>query len=410
MNKILLAIALVIGFLLAPTVASAALQLDSVTFDPAIITAGDDVDIVVQYHDEATGLDDDMINNPDYSFKVLLEADDTLTKEYVQFQDAEGDDVSARVFAGGYYNKIFRIKVFPNAPAGRYQFKLSGQWYYNDEPVDAVRYLRFTMNVKKQGIILNAASLETVPAEVRPGDNYVKILANIENAGEKDAKSVELTLDLPAGLTASYSDNNRVWVGLVKAGETKQATFFVDVDDDAKNQIYQVKYNFNYMDLDNNKYEESQIIPFLVKPRPYLEVVNFSGSGKAGDTSKLYVTVKNTGTESAEAVDVRVLKQNSQPFGFDVRSDYIGELEPGEEGLAVFDISVNSDAEIKTHDFKLLIRSKGDSDEGDDNIYTYNRRAAFEVTGTKPNHLLTTGVILLVLVLIIVVVTMRRKK
>lgn len=384
--------------------ASANLVLDHIQFDPAIIAAGDEVDIVIQFHDEArnTEIYERRLGNPDYSFRVMIEPDDTLTEKYVIFQDSEGDDLHGSIFAGATYNKKFRVKVGSDAPAGSYEFKLTGQWYLGEEPVDEVlQYVRFTMPVKKEGIILDVTTLETVPAEVRPGDKYVKVKSYVENVGEKDAKSVELSLNVPEGLSASYSNNNRVWVGRVNSGEKKEVTFFLDVDEKAAAKVYDMSYSLRYMDLDNNVNSVTRLIPFLVKERPYLEVVSSEGEGLAGATSKLVVKVKNTGQESAEAVDVRILKQNSQPFTVDVRSDYIGELEPGEEGIAVFDIGVNRDAEIKSHDFKILIRSKGDTDEGDDNIYIYNRRAAFDVKGVAPNRLKTIGIVAFIAVVLL---------
>lgn len=403
-NMIMITLFAITMFVGALQGVSAGLVLDHIQFDPAIIAAGDEVDIVIQFHEEArnTEIYEKRLGNPDYSFKVMIESDDTLTKDYVIFQDAEGDDLHGSIFAGTTYNKKFRVKVKNDAPAGNYEFKLSGQWYLNDEPADEVsQYVRFTMPVKKEGIILDVSTLETVPSEVRSGDKYVKVVSYVENVGEKDAKSVELSLRSPAGLSASYSNNNRIWVGRVNAGEKKEVIFFLDVDEKAQAKVYDLSYSLSYMDLDNNANSITRIIPFLVKERPYLEVVSFEGVGLAGATSKLIVKVKNTGEESAESVDVRVLKQNSQPFTIDVRSDYIGELEPGEEGIAIFDIGVNRDAEIKSHDFKLLIRSKGDTDEGDDNIYIYNRRASFDVTGVAPNKMRTFGIIGVVIVLIL---------
>jgi hypothetical protein len=305
-----------------------------------------------------------------------------------------------RIFAGEHYNKVFRVKVKHNAPAGNYQFKLIGQWYKEGVPTDDYRSVKFFMPVKKEGIILDIATLKTEPAEVRPGDNYVKVVSTVENVGQKDAKSVQVELSLPEGLSASYTDANRIWVGRINAGESKEVTFFMDVHEEADAKEHKVKFEMDYMDLDDNKATKTRTIPFLVKERPYLIVTKTEGSGLAGESSKLIVTVKNTGTESAESVDVRILKQNSQPFSLDVRSDYIGELEPGEEGTAVFEIQVNRDAQLKKHDFKLMIRSKGDSDEGDDNIYTYNRRTQFEVTGKAPNRLLTVGIVGTILVLV----------
>ena len=41
--------------------------------------------------------------------------------------------------------------------------------------------------------------------------------------------------------------------------------------------------------------------------------------------------------------------------------------------------------EQKEHYLQLLIRAKGDSDKGDNNIYTFNRRAIIDVNGKKVN-------------------------
>lgn len=407
MKNMILSIML-FGMLAFP--ASATLKLDNILFDPAIIAAGDEVDIVIQYHHESITEEDERVGSKDYTFQVILEPDDTLTQKYVVIQDAEGDDEQGRIFASGYYNKRFRVKVMPNAVPGNYEFKLTGQWFRDGEPDSAYQYLRFTMPVKKEGIILDLASFVTVPAEVRPGDNFVKIVGYIENAGEKDAKSIEIQMKTPDGIDASYANNNRVWAGLIGAGESKEVTFYVDVDEKADEGVYDLQFDVDYMDLDNNRYQKLITIPFLVKPRPYLEIVKSEGEGLSGSSGKLYITVMNTGSESAEAVDIRLLKQNSQPFNMDVRSDYIGELEPGEEGLAVFNIDVTSEAEPKEHYFKVLIRSKGDSDEGDDNIYTYNRRATFSVTGEAPNNLRNYGLAAAAVIAVVIVITMVVKK
>jgi hypothetical protein len=404
---------LLLGLLLAVALlpfAQGKIELDGINFDPAIIASGDEVDIVIQFHADAYSENEIGINDPDYRFVVRIKPDDTLTQDYVTIQDAEGDNVQGWLVSGNTYAKKFRVKVNNDAPAGNYEFLLEGQWVKGDEPQSGTQFVRFTMPVKKEGIILDITTLETVPAEVRPGDNFVKIVGFIENVGEKDAKSVEINLDLPEGLTSSYANDNRLWVGRVNAGESKEVTFFLDVDESASTGTQTIKYRFTYMDLDNNPSDRSRDIPFLIKPRPYLEVVSSEGEGLAGETVKLSVKIKNTGTESAEAVDVRILKHNAQPFEIDVRSDYIGELEPGEEGVAIFDIKVNGDAEIKTHDLKLLIRSKGDSDEGDDNIYTYSRRAKVDVTGAAQNDFILFGGIGAGLVLVLIIIGWRKSR
>lgn len=378
-----------------------ALQLDSIQYDPAIIAAGDEVDIIVQYHDETLLTDDNKLGNPNYSFVVELQADDTLTEEYITIQDAKGNDLNGAVFAGAYYNKLFRIKVNNNAPAGNYEFKLVGTWYYKGTPMQGYEYVRFKMPVKKEGIIIQATNIITNPLEVRPGDDYVQISLNLENIGEKSAKIVGTQLVTPNLISASYSNNNRVFAGRIDSGSSKLVDYFVDVNDNLKPGVYTLKAMIDYVDLDDNSNSKVIEIPFLVKARPNLVIVNSYGESLTSSSGKLFVEVLNNGSESAQAVDVRILKQNSQPFIIDVRSDYLGELEPGETQTAIFDIKVNGGAAIKDYDLQLLIRSQGDSDTGDDNIYTYNRRAKFSVTGNPINWLLIIGIAALIVVLII---------
>lgn len=401
----------IMSIIISINTAQASVVLDGITFDPAIIAAGDEVDIVIQYHVEDNTDSENRIGNTDYKFKARIIPDDTLSEKFVTIVDEFGDDVQGHLFSGDTFNRRFRVKVNNNAPAGNYEFKLDGKWYYNDKPTDGAQYIKFKMPVKKEGIILGITNINTVPSEIRPGDNYVKLVTQIENVGQKDSKSVEVKLSLPDDIESSYSNNNRLWIGRVNAGESKEAIFYIDVDEDALPGVKNLKYSFTYSDLDDNQNSEINLIPLLVKSRPQIEVINVTGFGISGKTTEMKVYIKNTGTESAESVDVRIIKQNAQPFVIDVRSDYVGELEPNEVGVAIFKIKTNSDAELKEHDFKLLIRSKGDSDEGDDNIYTYNRRAKFNVNQKSKDLYFIFGAIgVISLIAILIIKNIKKRK
>ena len=388
MRRVLMMLFVLLGSI---ATAQAGLELRSISYDPPIIVSGDEVDIVIQYQDTAVPDNDGRVGDSTYTFHVRLEPDDSLTEGYVTIQDSVGDTTHGSELQGAMYNRVFRIKIDDDAPAGNYEFRLVGQWYKDGAPEGGEQFVRFRMPVKREGIILGISTIETVPAQVRPGDNYVKITGYLDNSGEKRAKSIEVTMETPEGIDASYSNNNRVWAGSLAAGEQKVVNFYVDVDEDADPGVRQLDYRLHYMDVDDNRYSKTITLPLLIKERSYIEVLENTAEGLAGGDVQLRVRVKNTGQQSAEAVDVRIIKQNSQPFTVDVRSDYIGELEPGEEGVAVFDIGVRRDAELKEHDLKLLIRAKGDSEEGDDTIYTYNRRATIHVTDEAPNYLLGFG-------------------
>lgn len=406
MKKILI---LILSILLVSQASFAALKLNHIEYDPVIIASGDEVSIIIQFEDDNTFLDEKMIGSSEYTFKVSINADDDLTNKYVSILDSQGDDLQGTLYSSQKYNKVFKVKVAQDAPAGNYQFELVGQWYKNDVAQDLKRTLKFEMPVKREGIIMGVSKINTLPAQVRPGDKFVELKTFIENVGSKDSKSIEINLNLPAGVSSSYSDANRQWIGRLNGGESREVTFYFNIDDNISKGVYDVDFNFSYMDLDDNTYTKNRVVPLLIKPRSYLEIEKVEGSGLAGGKGILKVWVKNTGEQSAESVDVRILKQNSQPFNFDVRSDYIGELESGEEGLAIFRFDINPDADIKAHDFKLILRSKGDTDEGDDTIYSYNRRASFDVTGQAPNYYLYIGGFGLLLVLLFIVFRGKKK-
>ena len=390
------------------SIAYGAVEFDSVSFDPAVITAGDEVDITINFHDEA--FYDLQAQYKGTALKIYLEPADTISEKYLLVTDATGSPNVGHLFAQGVWRKAFRAKVSNDAPAAKYKLRIKFQYFVDNKTLDTAKAHDFFIDVKKEGIVLGVANIVTVPSVVRPGDNYVELDTYVENAGNKNAKSVEAVLGLPDKLKHSYTNSNRLWIGKVAVNESKKATFFINVEEDAKPIKYNLELEFNYMDMDNNKYTKKVTMPFLVKEKPIIDVTDVKGSGKAGSTANLEVYLKNRGTEDAEAVDARLITQSSQPFSFDSRSNYVGELKVGETAKAVFKVNIDKDAEMKEHFIKLLVRAKGDSDKGDENIYTFSRRAAIKVDGKAPNRLMQAGIIIAVIVAVLISFSLLRKR
>ena len=226
-------------------------------------------------------------------------------------------------------------------------------------------------------------------------DKSITILLAKTDISADDARMNSLTKKLQAHIET---------IGRLNAGEQKALSFYIDIVDGVDAKVYDIPIKIKYLDLDNNEYSALKEFKLLIKEKPQIQVINYSGSGLAGKKGILEVSLQNVGSETAEAVDVRLIKQSSQPFAFDVRSAYVGQLEPGETGLAIFNIDISRNAEFKEHDFKLFIRAKGDSDNGNNNIYTYSDRAKFSVDGKAPNYFLYIGLGILGLIILIVLI------
>jgi len=123
-----------------------------------------------------------------------------------------------------------------------------------------------------------------------------------------------------------------------------------------------------------------------VEPKPEFEIVSYytePAKISADDKGvKLHVKVRNVGSEKAESVSVRITGEADVPFDYDVKSDYLGNLKIGEDGVGILKFDVDKDALPKTYPQGIEIRCTGDRDLGDDNVYVFDKQIQLEVTSS----------------------------
>ncbi|RMF90401.1 MAG: hypothetical protein D6733_03980 [Methanobacteriota archaeon] len=230
----------------------------------------------------------------------------------------------------------------------------------------------------KGEVKLGVASVSTDPSEIRSGDDNVKVSVSLENSGEATAHNVRAGLALGDGFAPSYSQSDSAYLGKLSSSESQSATFYVDVAEDLAPGKYSIPLELVYDDDDGREHSVEKSVDLLVEPKPYFRVSSVRlepDELRPGGHALLYVEVENTGHEKAESVDLRVVRESGQPFDYDRRSDFIGTLKPGEKGTALLEFDVDGDAAPKEHLLKLMVRSTGDSELGDDNVYTQELKA-----------------------------------
>ena len=169
-------------FVLSVNMASANIEVEGISFDPAIIAAGDEVDITVNFREIIPSGSSASIkaNEPGYTLNVFLEPSDTISEKHITILDAEGDSNIGHLFSVGVWRKTFRVKVNNDAIPGDYELKLNFQYVKDGIPESASFIHKFMLPVKREGIILGIANIVTSPAAVRPGDDFVEITTYIE--------------------------------------------------------------------------------------------------------------------------------------------------------------------------------------------------------------------------------------
>jgi|Deesub1362A_J573_1020465.scaffolds.fasta_scaffold01851_3 hypothetical protein len=278
----------------------------------------------------------------------------------------------------------YKVYVKPGTKEGVYYVPLLIEW--KDEYLNPKSQTVNLAVLVKGNIDLGIANVITVPAEIRSGGKDVKLVVSITNTGESEARNLRAKLLLPEAFSPSSSGSTEAFLGTVQPSSMVNAEFQIDVAEKAEARRYSLPLELSYVDSAGEEHTERKEIEILVKPKPYFEVQRVSvepESPSPGDSVLLKISVKNSGGEKAENTDIRVIREASQPFEFDVRSDYIGTLEPGDEGEAALKFTVKSDAIPKEYRLRLSIRCTGDSEAGDDSVYVQEVTVPVTVTASE---------------------------
>lgn len=303
--------------------------------------------------------------------------------------------------------KKFEITLYArdNLVSGTYPIPIEIE--YNDG--SSVRSQSLEAGVLVGGdVLLKVANIQTTPKEVKPGNNYVLVSVNLENAGDDDAKGVSVVLSSDE-FESSYSDNNNVFAGRIDSGSYSNLKFYIDVPKDVLSGVYEMKLDVNYLNMIGDEFNETLYVPIYIKEKPILEIKSVEAVGKAGEIIEVKVEVENIGEENAEEVDIRLISDSSLPFTIEERSVYLGGIGSGESKIGIFNVLASRDADFNEYSVRAFIRARGDSEEGDNNIYTYNKNVEIVVDGKALNYLFIGGVIVALVVVIIFIFGKRKR-
>ena len=290
------------------------------------------------------------------------------------------------------------VHVKEEALNGVYSIPIACSWrgHYFDPKKGTVTtdiitaQLGISFNIKGR-VVMNIGDVTTDPADIRPGDEDVELRVFIENSGEAAAKDIEAVLICDgnsnnASFKPSWSGTDRSYIGRLNSGEKAEAIFHIDVAENAESNTYSIPLRIRYKDTKGKEYEVMRSVEILVEPKPEFEIVSYytePAKISADDKGvKLHVKVRNVGSEKAESVSVRITGEADVPFDYDVKSDYLGNLKIGEDGVGILKFDVDKDALPKTYPQGIEIRCTGDRDLGDDNVYVFDKQIQLEVTSS----------------------------
>ncbi|WP_456371962.1 COG1361 S-layer family protein [Methanocaldococcus sp.] len=292
-----------------------------------------------------------------------------------------------------------KFHVSPNLLEGVYQVPVVVTWTDEDGSKKAEQ---ISLGVYVKGdIILGISNVVTDPKEIKPGDTYVRIDVTVTNNGHAEAKNVILKLITKYPFKDSWSNCNIKDIGNLMPGSSKTVSFFVDVNKHAKAEHYQLPIKFSYLDPEDNEHNGVKYIDIYVKPKPLFEILTKEVNVTAGKDNMVYIKIKNIGSEKAERVKISAIRCSGQPFDYPIKSDTIGTLYPNQTGVGAIEIEVDKSAPPKPYIITLEIRCAGDSDEGDYNVYVYQKPLVVNVKSSNESIIVPILIGLIILAIIV---------
>ncbi len=356
-------------------------QMNFMYQDPDPAEAGKYIDLRWQIVNTVGGATENLRFRLDAGYPFLFEAGDTPDKYLGTSVGTNDKEV--------YYVLHYKLKVGDNALRGTYNVTLgwtTGEgWTKKEFPI--------YIDPKKPDFVVGA--LITSPEKLMADTDEAKLSVNIDNIGKGKAENVKVRLLLPSGFKPTYSYSDEDNLGIIDNGGSKQATFYVDIDENVTEGEYEAKLNITYKDENDeeNQYKTKKIdLKLPIKPAPRLIVESVTSTPEKvtpGSKADMLIKVRNAGNEKAQSVSLRVFKDSSQPFEFSEKSDFIGKLEPGETGEAVIRFTVDPAAPAKKYLLDVELRGIDQKE----NVIIFGRTVPLTVVSETSSPLKSMGLV-----------------
>ena len=308
---------------------------------------------------------DEAVAGDRFTLTVTITNQDNENKENIRFEFDEknpfefvGDDDwdIGELSEGESATKNFRIEIDEDTDSDDYELEFTLE--DSKEDYDDV----FEIEVKSDKAEFIIGNLQSDPTTILPDMKDIKLTVEIQNTGDVDAKYVKARLELPQGFSPSNSYSDIVNLGTIRAGETKEAIFYIDTEKTLNSDLYNAKVNLDYENGNDKKSEDLEIdLPIQGIPQFSINDIKTEPTKiMQGNSVILKIEIKNIGEKEGKDTSIKVFEKSDQPFEFKEKTNYIGTLESDSTGMAVLKFDVDKDAVPTNYLLSIQIRTVSD--------------------------------------------------
>ncbi|MCX6802336.1 MAG: hypothetical protein NT067_04455 [Candidatus Diapherotrites archaeon] len=286
------------------------------SFLPSTLYAGDVASVKIDLKNKGSG-------TPVTDLNSVLD----LGNQFELVQAAESIDM---LQPGQTKTLIFRFKVKEDTLPGYYPAFLTLSYTRGTDSSEQT--YSFSVPVSKSE---KKIDVTVEPKAINPG-NQSELVFSLKNVGGSQISNLSFSWSEENNLVLPLGSDNKRYVSAIEAGETAKLTYIVAADPNITTGIYPLDLEMTFMDVNGIKTQTSQV-GLIVGGGTDFEVSADLASGQ------LSLSIANIGSNNAEAVVVRVPKQNGINISGSTIS-ILGNLNKGDFTVASFTVQTSTQA------------------------------------------------------------------
>ena len=227
----------------------------------------------------------------------------------------------------------------------------------------------FTPVVPADAAFSSVTITDVKPTELHPGDTR-EVIVTVKNNGGRDARDIRLAFQ--GTETVSLIGPTVAHINTLNSWCSKEVEITVHVKEEAPNGVYPVpvtcKWRGYYFDpaegyVSTDTINVSLGISFNVVGKGVINIGDISTDPtdiRPGDEDvEIRAFIENSGEAAAKDIEARLLcSEDFKPSWSGTDRSYIGRLNSGEKGEAIFHIDIADNVESDTYSIPLQIRYK----------------------------------------------------
>jgi hypothetical protein len=313
----------------------------------------------------------------------------------------------------------FKVKIAPDAPLDTYSLPLKIRYTYlmraDQYGTDVLQYFykeqEETLNLPiriRPEVLLDVTSVGS--GDLNAGTTgYLNI--SLKNTGNEDGRESIVKL-VQNGNSPVVPIASSVFIGDFPKNSTVPLQYKVSVSRDAEAITYPVNISVMYKNRDGDIVTTDTVsfgVP--IGGKIAFSVVSPPVQMSPGERKVIPVTYRNIGTAGVNSAQARIFTVD--PFTSSDDTSYLGDIAPGMEKTAYFDITADPGATVKNYglDSEIMYRDALNNDQVSDRV-----KVAVDVTSTSLVRQIVSNPYALIVIALVVIaavyfgVIQRRKK